>query len=284
MSQSTRLLIVNADDFGLNDAATDGIAETHLAGSVTSTTLMVNAPAAVRAAEFAQAHPALGVGLHFNLTWGRPVAPLELVPALVSADGTFLERAALARRLLGGSVPRGQIQTELRAQVRALSALGVYASHVDSHQHVHGFGSVFDAVANHCSEAGIPMRVPWVATLESNNVARRVRRRILGWMLKRAVNRWRGRVAWNDDIGSVFDLDARSRSFSDGDYLQLLQRARGSSFELMVHPVTEAAAMDGYTRIGAIAEAEWRYLRTGCLAKVAYEAGFRLGNYRDLVL
>ncbi len=281
-ARNVKLLIVNADDFGLNDAATDGIIETHLAGSVTSTTLMVNAPAAARAATFAQAHPALGVGLHFNLTWGRPVASPLLVPALVSADGKFLDRGALARRLFVGRVPADQIRAELQAQAQALADLGVHATHLDSHQHVHGFGVVFDAVAEHCSAAGIPMRVPWVAAAENGGVARRARRTLLSWMLGRAVARWRGRVAWNDDIGSVFDLDAGHREFSDDDYMQLLRRARGEAFELMVHPVTDAQAMEGYTRVGKVAEAEWRYLRMGCLPQVARAAGFTLGNYRDL--
>src|SRR5690606_8790554 len=43
-----RLLIINADDFGLNRAATDAIVECHRAGTVTSTTLMANTPDCTR--------------------------------------------------------------------------------------------------------------------------------------------------------------------------------------------------------------------------------------------
>lgn len=277
-----RLLIVNADDFGLNAAATDGIIDSHVAGSVTSTTLMVNAPDAERAATLAQQHPGLGVGLHFNLTWGRPLSPPDTVPALLASDGTFLSRSALARRLMTRRVPLVQVACELQAQAERIAALGVSATHVDSHQHVHGFGVVFDAVARHCQQAGLPMRVPWVASVEEGGLSRRLRRSVLSWMLSRATKRWSGRVSWNDALGSVFDLGMQQGPVDDAQYRAILAAARGDAFELMVHPVTSADAMAGFTSIGEVGEAEWHYLRTGRLPEVAEAMGFRLGTYRDL--
>ena len=44
------LLIVNADDFGCTEGVNRGIAEAHVRGIVTSTSLMVNRPAAAEAA------------------------------------------------------------------------------------------------------------------------------------------------------------------------------------------------------------------------------------------
>lgn len=282
MKRSLRMLIVNADDFGLNDAATDGIVESHRAGTVTSTTLMVNAPAAERAAALARENPALGIGLHFNLTWGRPLSAPGDVPALVDADGAFLPREKLARRLLLGRVPTRQVAAELQAQLRRLDELGIRPTHIDSHQHVHAFGAVFLAVARHCADASIPMRVPWVAADQNVSIGRRLRRALLRSMLARSTARWRGRVCWNDGLGSVFDLGAHGEPLEDTHYRRILSRARGDCFELMVHPVTDARAMAGYTRIGEVAEAEWRYLRTGRLVEVARAMGFRLGSYRDL--
>lgn len=278
----TRLLIVNADDFGLNASATDGIIECHAAGSVASTTLMVNAPDAQRAVLLASQHPALGVGLHFNLTWGEPVSPPGKISALVDGDGRFFDRNALARRLLLGRVPARQVQIELEAQLARMSEFGLRATHIDSHQHVHGFGVVFDAVASQCETRSLPMRVPWVPEAKGGSPARRLRRALLAHMLGSATQRWRDRVRWNDGMGSVFDLGATGAAVGDADYRRLLQSAPPGAYELMVHPVTSGDAMQGYTRIGAVAEAEWRYLRSGRLVEVAREAGFRMGTFRDL--
>lgn len=278
----TRVLIANADDFGLNDSATDGIIECHVAGSVGSTTLMVNAPGAQRASMLALQHLELGVGLHFNLTWGVPVSPPGEVSALVDGEGRFFDRNALAKRLLLGRIPARQVRTELTAQLARMQDLGLRATHIDSHQHVHGFGMVFDAVASQCEVDSLPMRVPWVPHEKGGSVGRRLRRMLLAQMLGSATKRWRDRVHWNDGMGSVFDLGATGAPVGDDEYRRLLQAAPPGTFELMVHPVTSGEAMEGYTRIGAVAEAEWRYLRTGRLAEVAREVGFRMGTFRDL--
>ena len=279
-----KTLIVNADDFGLNDAATEGIAEAFLGGSVTSTTMMVNAPAVSKAADFAIRHPALGVGLHFNLTWGRPLSPAQSVPALIAPDGCFLSRGQLAKRLLLGRIPPDQIRRELDAQIRAFVSLGLDPTHIDSHQHVHAFKSIFSAVAARCKEMDIPIRVPWVSDTLTGGVGRSVRRYVLKMLLQRSVAPWRGKVAWNSGIGSVFDIHYGGEALTDDHYRQILAPVQCRNFELMVHPVTSAQAMNGFTTIGDVSEAEWRYLRRNNLKILASELGFALGSYRDISL
>ena len=283
-SLQRRILIVNADDFGLNAAATDAILECHVAGSVTSTTLMANAPDCERAVDLAKAYPDFGIGLHFNLTWGVPVTPPGEVSSLVDREGRFLSRGQLARGILMGRINRVHLERELAAQWRRICVLGVRPSHVDSHQHAHGLPLVFDLVAAHCQQERIPMRVPWVHGSDGGGVGRRARRAILGALLHRGTHQWQGRVAWNDSINSIFDLPSATVSgeLSDRDYALLLSSATGRHHELMVHAVTDASAMTGYTRIGEAASAEYRYLRQGGLRELAARHGFALGNYRDL--
>jgi predicted glycoside hydrolase/deacetylase ChbG (UPF0249 family) len=277
-----RTLIVNADDFGLNQAATDGILECYRAGSVTSTTLMANAPDCVRAASLAAGHPSLGVGLHFNLTWGRPLNEPSRVPALLDRQGQFLSRSELATRLMLGRVPRLQLDRELEAQLDRLQQLGVAITHVDSHQHVHAFPQVFSSIARFCSDQGLPMRVPWVAVDRNAGFARRVRRATLAALVATSTRRWRGRVRWTDGMGSVFELGVHGEPLRNSHYRTVLQAAPHGTFELMVHPVTSAVAMQGYTRVGAVAQAEYEWLRKGKLRELAESMGFRLQTYRDL--
>lgn len=82
-------LIINADDFGLSPGVNQGIAEAYQAGGISSTTVMVNMPGFTDAVRLASLHPGLGVGLHFNLTYGRPVSDPRLIPSLIQADGRF---------------------------------------------------------------------------------------------------------------------------------------------------------------------------------------------------
>ena len=62
-----KYLIVNADDFGLSNYINEGIIRAHKAGSVTSTTLMINREFARDAVRLARENSDLCVGLHLDL-------------------------------------------------------------------------------------------------------------------------------------------------------------------------------------------------------------------------
>lgn len=75
-----RVLIVNADDFGLSKGQNYGIVEACRNGVVTSTTALVNGAAIDHAVQLSRDIPELAVGMHFVLTLGRP---LTAMPALL---------------------------------------------------------------------------------------------------------------------------------------------------------------------------------------------------------
>jgi len=68
-------VIVNADDFGLSPCENAVILGAFQAGLISSATAMANMPAFDAACVMAQ-HPLLKgrIGLHFNLTYGRPLS------------------------------------------------------------------------------------------------------------------------------------------------------------------------------------------------------------------
>src|SRR5205814_2906929 len=112
------------DEFGLTEHVNFGIIEAHEQGAVTSTTMLPNMWAFDHAAGLARANPTLAVGVHLNLTHGRPVLPPERVPTLVDRDGQFYRRAPFIQRLLRGQVRVDEIAAECRAQVEKVLAAG----------------------------------------------------------------------------------------------------------------------------------------------------------------
>jgi len=84
-----KFLIVNADDLGLTAAVNTGIFEAHERGVVTSTSLMVERPAAIAAAEGLAEHPDLAVGLHLEPEDCR--AQLERFRELVGREPTHID-------------------------------------------------------------------------------------------------------------------------------------------------------------------------------------------------
>lgn len=128
----TRRLIITADDLGYAPAVTRGLVEAHQRGVVTAASLMVNLPASAEAAATVVADtPALDVGLHLNLTRGKPVAPMDEVRDLVDRDGNFRLRSAEEL----AAVPLEQIERELRAQCDRFVALRQHSpTHVGLHR------------------------------------------------------------------------------------------------------------------------------------------------------
>ncbi len=148
---------MNADDFGLTAGVNRAILELHLAGVLTSATLMAKASATDEAIELARATPSLGVGCHVLLVDGEPVLPPGKVPTLVdSATGRFpASLTSFLMRLFTGRIRVAEIEAEAAAQIGLLQSRGVRLTHIDSHKHTHMFPPVLRAVLRAARNAGI---------------------------------------------------------------------------------------------------------------------------------
>ena len=262
----------------------DAIIDTFEKGGVTSTTLMVNTGATEDAVDKAKRSPGLGVGLHFNITLGRPISSPDSVATLVDEAGTFFSRGTLAAKMLLGRVNRTELERELRAQFGQMQELGLSPTHIDSHQHLHTFPQCFDVVAAFGVAQHIPIRMPWVLRPVGVHppVAKRLKRGVLNRLLARNSRRWNGRLAWNSGLGSIFDLGTIPQELDTEHYRVLLEAAPAGIFELMVHPARDSGELDGLTRIGDISEREWRFLMSGRLSTLLQELGFTRVHYGDI--
>ena len=149
-----KVLIVNADDFGLTPGVSRGILETHRSGIVTSTTLLVNR--AIPAAQIEELEASgLGVGVHLNLTLGTPVADPKRVPSLVDAEGRFVRdaREAAARAKLD------EVRIELGTQIDVFRGImGRFPTHLDTHHHVGRLEPVLEVVLDFARALRVPVR------------------------------------------------------------------------------------------------------------------------------
>jgi chitin disaccharide deacetylase len=137
-----RLLVVNADDFGRSRGVNAGVARAHERGIVTSASLMVRWPAAVDAAEYARAHPRLGVGLHVDLAeWSYRDGDWVVDYEVVDTTNAVAVRTELDRQL---------------ARFREL--LERPPTHLDSHQHAHRDEPLRSALLEHGRRLGVPVR------------------------------------------------------------------------------------------------------------------------------
>lgn len=146
-------LIINADDFGLTYGVTQGIYDAIRRGVVTSTTMMVNTWATEYAAELAREDPELAVGLHVNISLGRPLTDC---PSLLQ-NGCFVKPAI---RNIDTRYDEIQLARELSAQYeRFVDLVGREPTHIDSHLYTHQkLEKVRQAVLALAEKHGLPVR------------------------------------------------------------------------------------------------------------------------------
>ncbi len=153
-TRPSRRLIVNADDLGLTTPITDAILASYEVGIVTSTSLMTNLPGASTASKRALAVPGLAIGVHLNLTTGRPLSPGRGA-SLVGEDGAFPGKAELRDRSRRGAIDPNDVLEELRAQTRRAIELGIQPTHLDGHNGIDRLPAVETAAIEIAREFGI---------------------------------------------------------------------------------------------------------------------------------
>jgi predicted glycoside hydrolase/deacetylase ChbG (UPF0249 family) len=147
----TRRLIVNADDFGLTPGVSAGILSAHHHGIVTSTTLL--ATAAIDAEQLAALRDSgLGVGIHVNLTLGRPLSSGR---SLVDSDGRFVRDPSHA----AARADARDVEREVNAQIEKFAYLmRREPTHLDTHHHVGLLAPVTDVVLEAARRLGVAVR------------------------------------------------------------------------------------------------------------------------------
>lgn len=148
-----RRLIVNADDFGLSPGVTAGILAARRQGLVTSATVLVTGSVSREECR-AALDLGLGLGLHVNLTLGRPLTD---APSLVGADGRFRRDP----RLAAAAASIRDLEREIQAQIeRFVELTGRPPTHLDSHHHVARYAPVSEVFFAFARRLGVPVRSP----------------------------------------------------------------------------------------------------------------------------
>ena len=170
-----RLLIINADDFGMCNAVNEAIFGALKEGIVRSTTLMVPCPWMLHAMHFLADHPQIPFGVHLTVIsewvdyrWG-PVTPREKVPSLIYEAGYFYNFERMPEFL--AQVRFDQLEMEFRAQIEIVLAAGLKPTHLDWHcLRLDGRPDISELMFRLAREYGLAFRVTgrsWIQKVQS---------------------------------------------------------------------------------------------------------------------
>ena len=79
-------VIITADDYGMCDIVDKAIDAGIENGIITSTNVLLNMDSLENAKTLRKRYPNVSVGIHWNVTTGKPVCDPEQVPSLVDAE------------------------------------------------------------------------------------------------------------------------------------------------------------------------------------------------------
>jgi hopanoid biosynthesis associated protein HpnK len=284
-------LIVNADDLGWTEGVNRGIAEAHRNGIVTSASLLANGAAFASAVDLARATPALGVGVHLNLSDGKPVTPVEEVSSIVTEQGEFAGGPeSMLLRIARRNLRLKEVELEWGNQIQKVKDAGIQPTHVDGHKHIQMLPGFFEIVLRVAKRHGIravrvsheasPLRAA-LAVGESHHAPAVMRQGVQARVLKLLARDARA-LAEKSAIATTdyFCGIAQTGELTLEGLKQLLQNLPEGTTEMMCHPgFMDEDLENSATRLQDSRQSEIEILTNTEIRNLVASQGIRLIDY-----
>lgn len=265
-----RVMILNADDFGMCHDQNEGVMQGLTRGLFTASTILVTCPWFEEAAEFARSNPDADLGVHLTLTaeWDRykwgPVLGQRAVPSLCN-DGGYLRQTV-------EDVYRNdrldEVEAELRAQIEKALAAGIDVTHLDSHMGpLHLRADYHEIYSRLAGEYRVPIRL-----------ASRRQMRAQGWTSV---------LDQLDSLGIVTPdhlvfNGPESVDDTENYWTNLIRNLKPGVTEILCHPALARDELKTCARDAFQREADFRYFTSDKTRKLVADAGVKLTGFREL--
>jgi predicted glycoside hydrolase/deacetylase ChbG (UPF0249 family) len=274
-----RIIALCADDYGLSYGVSVGILEALDAGRLTAVSALVTGPRwPAMGRELLRHRQKADIGLHLNLTLGRPLAPM---PTFAPA-GDFPSLKNVIRLAMRGKLPLQEIRDEIDRQLDRFEAvMDRKPDHVDGHQHVHALPGVRDALLEAMLARKLAGRA-WVRdsadglhriALRGAQARKALAVRTLSAGFRRAAN-LKG-FSHNDGFAGFSDFD------SGKDYARTFEsylRAPGRRHLVMCHPGHADEELRAQDPVTITREQELAFLLSPRLPEMLAARGLRLAR------
>lgn len=138
-------LVINADDFGLNQKVNEEILKSFRNGILRSASLMANGKEFDHAIEIVKSNPDLDIGVHLTLVDEKPILEIDKIPTLVGENGNFRTHAIeFTKKYFSEKISLEEVKKEITAQIEKILDHGIKINHINSHQHLHMLPKILD--------------------------------------------------------------------------------------------------------------------------------------------
>jgi predicted glycoside hydrolase/deacetylase ChbG (UPF0249 family) len=245
-----RLLIVNADDYGLSPGVCTGILQAAHVGIVSSTTVMANLVEPEDLDVLIKC--GMPAGAHLNVTCGPAMTAYP--SQLLDDRGWFIKDLENTAQLIENL---GAVEQEWSTQVEYLLRRGLKITHLDSHHHAHLQPTLFELSMMMASDLGVGLRAGG------------------------------SQAEWAAGAGVHSPAELALDYFGEGriggrQLMRILETAGDGPLEIMCHPGCADLLLEQRSSYVREREAELEVLGDPELQSIVEGMGWKLGDYGDL--
>jgi predicted glycoside hydrolase/deacetylase ChbG (UPF0249 family) len=259
-----RLLLVNADDFGMCHAVNEAIIRSVEEGIVGSCSVMVPCPWALHALAWLQEAPDVAFGVHLTSVseqptyrWG-PITCRTEVPSLVDEAGYFYPESRIDEFL--DQIDVAELEREYRAQIEHVLNVGLQPTHLARHCGIHiGREEIFEMTLGLAREYGVALRA------SSQPYIDKMRRR--------------GYPANDHELMDSYDLDTVGKAAR---YARMLRALPVGLSEWAVHPGIGNAELRAVEPSWQVRQTDFDFVVSQEARTILQEEGIILVDYRAL--
>lgn len=278
-----KTFIITSDDYGMCVEVNKAIDDCMAVGLVTSTNVIVNMDAIEAASTLRSRYPNVSVGIHWNVTSGKPLCSIDDIPTLVDEKGSFYSVKEFIKRYKKGLIRKEHIEKELYAQYELFQKLCGKADYWNVHQNSSlDFKTfpVFDSVAHNL---GIYKTRSFKRVyLKEKGIKGGVVKKILEAIKQLILTIWfdiiipRGGTKVPDGRVMYFSDDAKVRDIRNiGDNIDW---RRAKIVELVIHPAISGDS----PYFGTISETrvdEWKMFSSAKTLSYIKSCGIEVSNF-----
>lgn len=274
-------IIVTADDYGMCDAVDKAIDAGIENGFITTTNVMVNMESLSNAASLRDRYPNVSVGIHWNVTTGKPICKPEEIPSLVDENGSFLSLKEFKKRYSKKLINECELEKELEAQYdlfeKNCGTADYWNTHENSALHLESF-KVFEKIAK--KHNIVATRTFQRVYFDKINLG--FKRAFREFLVKNFFNLWFAKIRKSFKMPTARVVSFNKISKTEGDILMnaLLKDGR-NLVEIVFHPATVSDS----PYFGNISEErvkEYQFTSSKEVYNKYIEQGFEFVNFQAL--
>lgn len=273
-------IIVTADDYGMCDTVDKAIDAGIENGFITTTNVMTNMETLHNAADLRERYPQISIGVHWNVTIGKPICSPNEIPSLVK-DDSFYPINEFKKRYSKGLINPQDLEKELEAQYALFEKTCGKADYWNTHENSSLNTKAFQVFEKVAKKHGIKATRNFQRVYYDKQ-GLGLKREIREFLVKSFFDIWFNQIRKSFAMPSARLVSFHKISKTHGDVLlNALKKDGRNCIEIVFHPATIADS-PYFGNISTERVKEYEFVSSREVYNKYISNGFSFVNYDDI--